>query len=128
MYIIHFYGSGFTTLIRFNYWILCETVLPGQGGVPRLAEVDFTDTDTDSVTPYMHCLVCHVPFFTQGTGSFSEYLSATSDISSEILAFLAALYITILVRTFGVVLFITLAVLTVILLLSASLCQEPIYR
>jgi len=25
------------TLIRFNYWILCETVLPGQGGVPRLA-------------------------------------------------------------------------------------------
>ena len=45
VYIIHFYGSGFTTLIRFNYWILCETVLPGQGGVPRLAEVDFTDTD-----------------------------------------------------------------------------------
>ena len=45
MYIIRFYGSGFTTLIRFNYWILCETVLPGQGGVPRLAEVDFTDTD-----------------------------------------------------------------------------------
>ena len=44
MYIIHFYGSGFTTLIRFNYWILCETVLPGQGDVPRLAEVDFTDT------------------------------------------------------------------------------------
>ena len=41
-----FYGSGFTTLIRFNYWILCETVLPGQGSVPRLAEVDFTDTDT----------------------------------------------------------------------------------
>jgi hypothetical protein len=39
-----FYGSGFTTLIRFNYWILCETVLPGQGSVPRLAEVDFTDT------------------------------------------------------------------------------------
>ena len=34
-------------LIRFNYWILCETVLPGQGGVPRLAEVDFTDTDTE---------------------------------------------------------------------------------
>jgi hypothetical protein len=31
-----FYGSGFTTLIRFNYWILCETVLPGQGDVPRL--------------------------------------------------------------------------------------------
>jgi hypothetical protein len=29
----------------FNYWILCETVLPGQGGVPRLAKVDFTDTD-----------------------------------------------------------------------------------
>ena len=48
MYIIHFYGSGFTTPIRFNYWILCETVLPGQGGVPRLAEVDFTDTDTES--------------------------------------------------------------------------------
>ena len=47
MYIIHFYGSGFTTLIRFNYWILCETVLLGQGGVPRLAEVDFTDTGTD---------------------------------------------------------------------------------
>ena len=47
MYIIHFYGSGFTTLIRFNYWILCETVLPGQGDVPRLAEVDFTDTDHD---------------------------------------------------------------------------------
>ena len=46
MYIIHFYGSGFTTLIRFNYWILCETVLPGQGDVPRLAEVDFTDTDS----------------------------------------------------------------------------------
>jgi hypothetical protein len=40
VYIIHFYGSGFTTLIRFNYWILCETVLPGQGGVPRLAEVN----------------------------------------------------------------------------------------
>ena len=40
-----FYGSGFTTLIRFNYWILYETVLPGQGGVPRLVEVDFTDTD-----------------------------------------------------------------------------------
>jgi len=39
-------GSGFTTLIRFSYWILCETVLPCQGGVPRLAEVDFTDTDT----------------------------------------------------------------------------------
>ena len=49
MYIIHFYGSGFTTLIRFNYWILCETVLPGQGDVPRLAEVDFTDTDTDTL-------------------------------------------------------------------------------
>jgi hypothetical protein len=48
VYIIHLYGSGFTTLIRFNYWILCETVLPGQGGVPRLAEVDFTDTDTDT--------------------------------------------------------------------------------
>ena len=47
MYIIHFYGSGFTTLIRFNYRILCETVLPGQGGVPRLAEVDFTDTEID---------------------------------------------------------------------------------
>ena len=31
--------------IRFNYWILCETVLPGQGGVPRLAEADFTDTE-----------------------------------------------------------------------------------
>ena len=46
MYIIHFYESGFTTLIRFNYWILCETVLPGQGGVPRLAEVDFTDTES----------------------------------------------------------------------------------
>ena len=45
VYIIHFYGSGFTTLISFNYWILCETVLPVQGGVPRLAEVDFTDTD-----------------------------------------------------------------------------------
>ena len=28
-------------------WILCETVLPGQGGVPRLAEVDFTDTNGD---------------------------------------------------------------------------------
>ena len=49
MYIIHFYGSGFTTLIRFNYRILCETVLPGQGDVPRLAEVDFTDTDTDTL-------------------------------------------------------------------------------
>jgi hypothetical protein len=47
VYIIHFYGSGFTMLIRFNYWILCETVLPGQGGVPRLAEVDFTDTEID---------------------------------------------------------------------------------
>ena len=46
MYIIRFYGSGFTTLIRFSYLILCETVLPGQGDVPpRLAEVDFTDTD-----------------------------------------------------------------------------------
>ena len=45
VYNTFFYGSGFTTLIRFNYWILCETVLPGQGGVPRLAEVDFTDTD-----------------------------------------------------------------------------------
>ena len=52
MYIIHFYESGFTTLIRFNYWILCETVLPGQGDVPRLAEVDFTDTDT--VAPCRH--------------------------------------------------------------------------
>ena len=31
--------------IRFNYWILCETVLPGQGGVPRLAEANFTDTE-----------------------------------------------------------------------------------
>jgi hypothetical protein len=48
VYIIHFYRSGFTTLIRFNYWILCETVLPGQGDVPRWAEVDFTDTDTDT--------------------------------------------------------------------------------
>ena len=48
MYIIHFYGSGFTTLIRFNYWILCESVLPGQEDVPRLA-VDFTDTDTDTL-------------------------------------------------------------------------------
>jgi hypothetical protein len=48
VYIIRFYGSGFTTLIRFNYWILCETVLPDQGDVPRLAEVDFTDTDTDT--------------------------------------------------------------------------------
>ena len=48
MYIIRFYGSGFTTLIRFNYRILCETVLPGQGGAPRLAEFDFTDTDTDT--------------------------------------------------------------------------------
>ena len=38
--------NTFFFLIRFNYWILCETVLPGQGGVPRLAEVDFTDTDT----------------------------------------------------------------------------------
>ena len=45
MYIIRFFGSGFTTPIRFNYWILCETVPPGQGGVSRLAEVDFTDTD-----------------------------------------------------------------------------------
>ena len=52
MYIIGCYGSGFTTLIRFNYWILCETVLPGQGGVPRLAEVDFTDTESpDFVYP-----------------------------------------------------------------------------
>ena len=49
MYIIRFYGSGFTTLIRFNYRILCETVLPGQGGAPRLAEFDFTDTDTEPV-------------------------------------------------------------------------------
>jgi hypothetical protein len=49
VYIIHFYESGYTTLIRFNYWILYETVLPGQGGVPRLAEVDFTDTDTVSM-------------------------------------------------------------------------------
>ena len=32
VYNTFFYGSGFTTLIRFNYWILCETVLPGQGG------------------------------------------------------------------------------------------------
>jgi hypothetical protein len=32
-------------MIRYNYWILCETVFPVQGGVPRLAEVDFTDTD-----------------------------------------------------------------------------------
>ena len=44
VYNTFFYGSGFTTLIRFNYWMLCETVLPGQGGVHRLAEVDFTDT------------------------------------------------------------------------------------
>ena len=29
--------------IRFNYWIICDTVLPGQGDVPRLAEADFTD-------------------------------------------------------------------------------------
>jgi hypothetical protein len=49
VYIIRFYGSGFTTLIRFNYRILCETVLPGQGGAPRLAEFDFTDTDTEPV-------------------------------------------------------------------------------
>ena len=49
MYIIRFYGSGFTTLIRFNYRILCETVLPGQGGAPRLAEFDFTDTVTEPV-------------------------------------------------------------------------------
>ena len=47
VYNTFFYGSGFTTLIRFNYWIVCETVLPDQGDVPRLAEVDFTDTDTD---------------------------------------------------------------------------------
>ena len=33
--------------IRFSYWILCETVPPGQGGVPRLAEAYFTDTDRD---------------------------------------------------------------------------------
>jgi hypothetical protein len=45
---VDLHGSGFKTLIPFNYWILCETVLPGQGGVPRLAEVDFTDTDTDT--------------------------------------------------------------------------------
>jgi hypothetical protein len=49
VYIIRFYGSGFTTLIRFNYWILCETVLPGQGGAPRFAEFGFTDTDTEPV-------------------------------------------------------------------------------
>jgi hypothetical protein len=49
VYIKGFYGSGFTTLIRFNYWILCETVLPGQGGVPRLAESNFTDTDTEPI-------------------------------------------------------------------------------
>jgi hypothetical protein len=46
VYIIHFYGSGFTRLIGFDYWILCETVLHGQGGVPILAEVDFTNTGT----------------------------------------------------------------------------------
>ena len=49
MYIIRSYGSGFTTLIRFSYWILCETVLPGQGDVPRLTEVDFTDTDQTTI-------------------------------------------------------------------------------
>jgi hypothetical protein len=70
VYIIHVYGSGFTTLIRFNYWILCETVLPGQGGVPRLAEVDFTDTDTDmqeKITLYLPCAT--------GSRSSSLYLS-----------------------------------------------------
>jgi hypothetical protein len=61
VYIIHFYESGFTTLIRFNYWILCETVLPGQGDVPRLAEVDFTDTDT-------------VAFFSQSFLIFYEFI------------------------------------------------------
>jgi hypothetical protein len=31
------------------YWILCETVLPGQGDVPSLTEVDFTDTDQTKI-------------------------------------------------------------------------------
>jgi hypothetical protein len=49
-------GSGFTTLICFNYWILCETVLPGQGGVPRLAEDTDTDTDGENTWINLHRL------------------------------------------------------------------------
>jgi len=61
VYNTFFYGSGFTTLIRFNYWILCETVLPGQGDVPRLAEADFTDTDRVCLQ-YMYVIARNLTF------------------------------------------------------------------
>jgi hypothetical protein len=56
--IIRLSGIGFTTLVRFIYWILCETVLPGQGGVPRLAEVDFTNTEWLQLTMSIFYVVC----------------------------------------------------------------------
>ena len=58
MNIIRLNGIGFTTLVRFIYWILCETVLPGQGGVPRLAEVDFTNTEWPQLTMSIFYVVC----------------------------------------------------------------------